>query len=50
MSNANRALELKERVWGLGIRACLDGEKMGEFVKEEEEEINSDSIDGEQYL
>lgn len=51
MSNAIRAVELKKRFWGLGMRACLDGEKMGEVVKEEEEgfeeESNSDdSIDG----
>lgn len=39
---------MKERLWGLGVRACLDEEKMGEVVKEEDEEINSDSIDGEQ--
>lgn len=48
MNNTKRALELKERLWGLGVRACLDEEKMGEVVKEEDEEINSDSIDGEQ--
>lgn len=51
VSNAIRAVELKKRFWGLGMRACLDGEKMGEVVKEEEEgfeeESNSDdSIDG----
>lgn len=50
MSNAEGAVELrgeKVRFWGLGIRACLDGEKMREVEnEEEEEESNSDSIDG----
>lgn len=51
MSNDERQVELmreKVRFWGLGIRECLDGEKMEEVVKEEEEEeeATSDSIDG----
>lgn len=46
MSNAERAVELrgeKVRFWGLGIRVCLDGDKMGEVENGEEEEVEEES-------